>query len=63
MPDISMCKNTTCPLRKECYRFTAIPTPYRQSYAFFKPENVKGKVTCTYQMKIYNNKEDESNRT
>ena len=56
MPDISMCKNTTCPLRKDCYRFTAIPTPYRQSYSFYKPENVKGKVTCTYQMKIYNNK-------
>ena len=38
MPDISMCANETCPKRNECYRFTATPNPYRQSYADFKPK-------------------------
>lgn len=32
MPDICMCKENNCPKRLECYRFMAIPTPYRQSY-------------------------------
>jgi len=25
MPDISMCTNKKCELRKKCYRYTAIP--------------------------------------
>ena len=33
MPDISMCNNRTCPSRHLCYRYMAIPNPYRQSYA------------------------------
>lgn len=35
MPDIIMCGNESCPLKMKCYRFTAIPTPDRQAYAFF----------------------------
>lgn len=31
MPDISMCGNQTCPSRKKCYRFMAIPSTW-QSY-------------------------------
>ena len=38
MPDISMCLNKTCDKRKNCYRFMAIPNPYRQSYMEFKPD-------------------------
>lgn len=34
MPDISMCKDFTCPLRKKCYRYTAIPNEV-QCYAIF----------------------------
>ena len=34
MPDISMCINTKCPVRKMCYRYRAIPDEY-QSYAGF----------------------------
>jgi len=48
MPDISMCSNDTCPLREQCYRFTAEPNPYRQSYGTFKPEIDEDKVECKY---------------
>ena len=44
MPDISMCANHTCPLRKDCYRYTAIPNPYRQIYEDFKPDLTKMKL-------------------
>lgn len=40
MPDISMCANTQCPLRKKCYRYRAFPGMY-QTYADFKPKNEK----------------------
>jgi hypothetical protein len=43
MPDISMCMNETCPLRKGCYRFTATPDEYRQSYAMFEPYSISTK--------------------
>jgi len=46
MPDISMCANQTCPKRNECYRFTATPSPYRQSYASFQPK--PGDSQCEY---------------
>lgn len=36
--DISMCQNDECPLRKQCYRYNAIPCEYMQSYAEFKPD-------------------------
>lgn len=35
MPDISMCSNSTCPSKMLCYRYTATPNPYRQSYGLF----------------------------
>lgn len=49
MPDISMCKNKTCPLRNTCYRFIAEPNPHRQVYAEFDWKVVdNGVVTCEY---------------
>jgi hypothetical protein len=30
--DITMCKGTNCPQKETCYRFTATPNEYRQSY-------------------------------
>lgn len=36
MPDITMCNNNKCTLKEDCYRYTAKPNPYRQSYADFK---------------------------
>jgi hypothetical protein len=36
MPDITMCANKTCVLRKNCYRSRAKPDQY-QSYAGYIP--------------------------
>ena len=36
MPDISMCMNKSCPSKDTCYRFTASPNVWRQSYMDFK---------------------------
>ena len=47
MPDITMCLNTECPLRKECYRYMAIPSAYKQSYADFKAL-IRHDGTCDY---------------
>jgi hypothetical protein len=41
MPDITMCKGTGCPVKDECYRFTASPSDY-QSY-FVDPPIKDGK--------------------
>jgi SET domain-containing protein len=38
-PDISMCDNKKCTLKEQCYRFTAFPNEYRQTYATFKQIN------------------------
>jgi hypothetical protein len=32
MPDISMCRNMTCPSKDKCHRFTAKPSSFWQSY-------------------------------
>lgn len=39
MPDITMCMNTSCELRKSCYRYRANPSKYRQSYSLLVPED------------------------
>ncbi len=36
MPDITMCPGTDCPYKESCYRYTAKPSEYYQSY-FMKP--------------------------
>ncbi len=40
MPDISMCSGVNCPIKKECYRFTAIPNVI-QSYSSFRYDEEK----------------------
>lgn len=32
MPDITMCEGLECPLKESCYRYTATPNEFRQSY-------------------------------
>ena len=45
MPDITMCEGTGCKVKDKCYRHTAEPHPYRQSWFM----NVPGKdKTCEY---------------
>lgn len=48
MPDISMCRNTACSLREDCYRFTATPNPLRQAYSAFQFYVVDGATKCDY---------------
>lgn len=43
MPDITMCNNSTCSSRRTCYRYMAMPTPSRQSYAHFPTEEWEDK--------------------
>jgi len=47
MPDISMCQNITCPLRFNCYRYTAKPSEHRQTWAPFQWKAVNGKAECS----------------
>ena len=35
-PDITMCSNEDCPKKLDCYRFTAPPDQYWQSYCKFE---------------------------
>lgn len=46
MPDIAMCLNETCLIKNNCYRFTAKPNPYRQSYCDFKPSKDTSESGC-----------------
>jgi len=41
-PDICMCLGTNCPYKESCYRFTAKPSEYMQSY-FMNPPIKDGK--------------------
>ena len=47
MPDISLCKNESCPLKDNCYRYTATPGEY-QSYAEFEWEVIDQVAYCKY---------------
>jgi hypothetical protein len=40
MADITMCEGTSCPLANRCYRATATPNEFRQSYFIGVP--IKG---------------------
>lgn len=42
MADITMCPGTDCPHKETCYRFTATPNEFRQSY-FVTPPIKDGK--------------------
>lgn len=39
MPDITMCSGGNCPNKEGCYRYTATPSHYWQSYFIDYPEN------------------------
>jgi hypothetical protein len=41
-PDITMCMGTDCPYKEGCYRYTAKPNEYMQSY-FMTPPFKDGK--------------------
>ncbi len=45
MPDITMCEDRDCPKRKECYRFNAKPSEFRQSW-FTESPRKKDSLEC-----------------
>jgi len=48
MPDITMCIDSICPLRENCYRFTAEPNDLYQSYFNISPACYHGQFLCEY---------------
>lgn len=56
MADITKCKGTNCPLKKDCYRFIANSSE-RQSWFFNVPYDFKNKK-CEYFYKINNKTND-----
>ena len=42
MPDIAMCEGIGCDIREQCYRHTAEPNPYRQTYYAVPPKDEDG---------------------
>lgn len=47
MPDITMCKGEGCTIKEECYRYTAKPSEYLQSYFVESPCRKKmGGTAC-----------------
>lgn len=49
MPDITMCKGEGCPIREACYRYTAKPDKYLQSWFMKSPYDPEQKH-CSHQM-------------
>jgi len=54
MADITMCRNKSCKLKYQCYRFMAIENKFRQSYFLDNPKIVDGK--CSEQILIVDDK-------
>ena len=48
MPDITMCRDTKCPQKDYCFRYTAQPSEYRQAYFTESPKKMDG---CPYFMR------------
>lgn len=51
MPDISMCKGDECPIKESCYRFTAKPSEYTQSWFVDVPYS-KVMERCDYHWNV-----------
>lgn len=49
MPDITMCNGRNCELKELCYRYTAKPSEFRQSYFLTPPiKEIDGEKVCEY---------------
>lgn len=53
--DIRMCDNKECPSKEECFRFKAIPNPWRQSYAGYSVKEGEDKCDSFWQVKENDN--------
>lgn len=57
MSDITMCKGMDCTIKNECYRYTAKPNEYWQSYFVKSPCTKKmGGTACEHYMANRSNK-------
>lgn len=58
MPDIAMCKLESCERKETCYRYTAKPSEYRQSYFVMETStDADGVFSCEYYWPIQPTKE------
>lgn len=48
MPNITMCRTESCPIKKICYRYVAEPTPEQQSYAIFLFLKKDDRIFCPH---------------
>ena len=48
MPDIAMCKGKDCPFKEKCYRYTATPDEFLQSYFTESPYEPKENICSFY---------------
>ena len=60
MPDITMCNGLGCPHKEQCYRFTAEPNEFRQSYFFNSPIK-DDKCDYYWENEIKNKTNEQSN--
>ena len=59
MADISMCLNKNCPLRMECYRFTAKANSHRQSYSSYRFEVKERETVCMGYWETHENQKNK----
>lgn len=57
MPDITMCLGYTCRVKEKCYRFKAVPNPYRQSY-FTLPPVTENRKECEHYIPMHKEKKN-----
>ena len=61
MPDITMCPGKTCKIKDSCYRYTAKPSQFRQSYFTSLPMNSNGDCNNYWKVKpLKTNKNENS---
>ena len=51
MVDITMCTAVFCPKKENCYRYTAKPCEYRQTYFVKEPVDEKGDCKHYWEVK------------
>jgi hypothetical protein len=59
MPDITMCMGGDCPLKQDCYRYTAKPSQYLQSYFGEIPYDTEAKECDSF---LDNRIQEENNK-
>lgn len=66
MPDITMCPGTvkerSCPNKEQCYRYTAKPSEYLQSYFIDLPMNSNKECGHFWDNRPYTKKKDHHNK-